>query len=391
MFQTLKKYVYTNFLTKSTLDKDLFLYFYGGSDFDEESVNNLANIVADLKDQRKKGANLKTSFDVIRKKILEVRTWRDGLKAVFLLDELFRELTADFHDELVSAQYEHLFHFQGDNTFSKDWMHAMLIRHYYKYIWKKAVAWEELMFVFVGSDVREIDDIELLYKISNLLSEVLQIREILKNSYIKFKDVQITRRIGTLILDDCIRMYNIICKFVQIHIYNVFEESCEDKNEIYELYVELIRFTKDMSAFAILQNHMTDSPEVKLTLFQVDLNLNRKIELYMNELRGNNPPANKYKAKNETSKGKENFLRMSSLRLSTAMKEEETSFSLVRRCMTSRSAAEFDIILHKNQENLNSVSRRGLLGENEQVPEEVEREDILQSPKNVIVNTDPVS
>eukprot|EP01017_Pseudomicrothorax_dubius_P044082 TRINITY_DN741_c0_g1_i4.p2 TRINITY_DN741_c0_g1~~TRINITY_DN741_c0_g1_i4.p2 ORF type:complete len:147 (+),score=32.83 TRINITY_DN741_c0_g1_i4:909-1349(+) len=146
-----------------------------------------------------------------------------------------------------------------------------------------------------------------------------------------------------------------------------------------------------MSAFAILQNHMTDSPEVKLTLFQVDLNLNRKIELYMNELRGNNPPANKYKAKNETSKGKENFLRMSSLRLSTAMKEEETSFSLVRRCMTSRSAAEFDIILHKNQENLNSVSRRGLLGENEQVPEEVEREDILQSPKNVIVNTDPVS
>ena len=68
---------------------------------------------------------------------------------------------------------------------------------------------------------------------------------------------------------------------------NLFELQREDAINLYEIYVEHIRFTKQMKAFYQLKNHfsMFNPPEPKF--FSLNTENNKNIELHINELKKN--------------------------------------------------------------------------------------------------------
>ena len=68
---------------------------------------------------------------------------------------------------------------------------------------------------------------------------------------------------------------------------NLFELKREDAMNLYELYVEHIRFTKQMKAFYQLKNHfsMFNPPEPKF--FCLNTENNKNIELHINKFKKN--------------------------------------------------------------------------------------------------------
>jgi len=189
-----------------------------------------------------------------------------------------------------------------------------MIPHYYKYIQKLSYNYDDLSICFFPDDefskkLKE-NNLSLLHfisKVQNILGYLVGVLPLFEASLSQVEKTDLIRQISYFCLTDCYYYYTYISQTVTFMLNEIVKLSDQDAIFLFELYSDHIQMTKTLKASFQIKHQLKDFSLKIPDFYSIDLELNKRTETYIKQLKAGKPKAAPTEKKTGKGKAKPKF------------------------------------------------------------------------------------
>jgi len=302
---------------------------------DEDACEQLVLI---LEDKSPKYTS-QEALDSLLKHARKPMSWPAALRTLMVFHKLTHMHGNVLADFLVSNQLDNLAQFKSANTpLSKEAL--TMIPHYYKYIQKLSYNYDDLSICFFPDDefskkLKE-NNLSLLHficKVQNMLGYLVGVLPLFEASLTQVEKTDLIRQISYFCLTDCYYYYTYISQTVTFMLNEIVKLNDQDAIFLFELYSDHIQMTKTLKASFQIKHQLKDFSLKIPDFYSIDLELNKKTETYIKQLKAGKPKAAPAEKKAGKGKGKPKFA--ANLEIEVEEEEQDTVPAINKQPLSS--------------------------------------------------------